>query len=56
MTNLVWSGFLHLKWPNLYNQHFSSVEEFDSFIGQIRNFLWKDLVQQNITKLFVTKK
>ena len=28
------------------------MEEFDSFAGQIRDFLRKDLVQRNITNFF----
>ena len=39
----------------LETKGFPSMEEFDTFAGQIRDFLRKDLVQRNITEFFAPK-
>jgi len=39
----------------LETKGFSSMEEFDTFAGHIRDYLRKDLVQRNITELFALK-
>lgn len=39
----------------LETKGFPSMEEFDTFAGQIRDFLRKDLVQRDITEFFAPK-
>ena len=36
----------------IWSTYYPSMEEFDTFAGQIRNFLRKDLVQWDITEFF----
>lgn len=44
-----------LKVESLEMKGFSSMDEFDSFTGEICDFLRKDLVQREITKFFASK-